>query len=69
MIKVNKNIEFIIDGDEAKLLSDICELARIFIQREDPHSQRHTNPNYLISSYTSKEIQKMENLMEKIFEA
>ncbi len=65
MVKINKQIEIVIDGDDVETLKNICELARRYI---DQH-KKHEGDERTVDEYTTQQRGAMENLMQEIFDA
>lgn len=57
MIKIEKQLVITIDGDEAKTLGDVCELARRMVGRS----------SFLVE-WTEKQQSNIKNFLNKIFD-
>jgi hypothetical protein len=64
MIQIKKQIEIIINGEDVETLKNICELARITVDRAP-----YLNSEKTISHFDSKQTYQIENFLTKIFDA
>jgi hypothetical protein len=58
-----KTVKFVIDGDDSQTLSDVCELARRYINCSK------NSPTQSIAEFTSEEIRKVDTFITKVFDA
>lgn len=65
MVKVEKEITITITGRDAQYLSDICELARRYIDQKG----KLPGWNHQVDEYTQDQISSIRMLMQNIFDA